>query len=52
MAATNIILADFSLFWSVLVPVVMIVGSVAITYLLYRHFVGQMGRHSEDSPEQ
>jgi hypothetical protein len=30
--------AQFSVFWSILVPAAMAVGSILITYLLYRHF--------------
>jgi hypothetical protein len=32
--------AEFSLFWSLLVPALMAGGSILITYLLYCHFVG------------
>jgi hypothetical protein len=32
--------AQFSVFWSILVPAAMAVGSILITYLLYRHFAG------------
>jgi len=33
---------EFSLFWSIVVPAVMAVGSVIITYALYRHFAGKI----------
>jgi hypothetical protein len=32
--------AEFSFFWSLLVPALMAGGSILITYLLYRHFAG------------
>ena len=33
---------EFTLFWSVVIPAVMAVGSVIITYALYRHFAGKI----------
>jgi hypothetical protein len=38
--------AEFSVFWSVLVPAVMAAGSILITYLLYRHFAARMDHES------
>ena len=32
----------FSLFWSIVVPAAMAVASILITYLLYRHFAGEV----------
>ena len=34
--------AHFSVFWSILVPASMAVGSIVITYLLYRHFAAEV----------
>jgi len=31
----------FTFFWSVLVPLIMLIGSVATTYALYRHFASK-----------
>ena len=39
--------AEFSVFWSVLVPAVMAAGSILITYLLYRHFAARMDHESD-----
>jgi hypothetical protein len=35
---------EFAVFWSVLVPGVMAVGSIIVTYVLYRHFAGKVSR--------
>ena len=35
---------QFSLFWSILVPVAMATGSILITYLLYKHFAADVER--------
>jgi hypothetical protein len=34
--------AQFSFFWSILVPASMAAGSIVITYLLYRHFAAEV----------
>jgi hypothetical protein len=34
--------AQFSIFWSIIVPAAMAVGSILITYLLYRHFAAEV----------
>ncbi|MBN1765694.1 MAG: hypothetical protein JW860_10585 [Sedimentisphaerales bacterium] len=39
---------EFSYFWSVAVPLVMIAGSIVITYILYRHFAGKI----QDQPQE
>ncbi len=36
--------AQFSFFWSILVPAAMAAGSILITYLLYRHFAAEVER--------
>lgn len=33
---------EFTFFWSVLVPGLMVVGSIVVTYVLYRHFAGKV----------
>ncbi len=33
---------EFSFLWSILVPAVMVAGSIAITYALYKHFAGKV----------
>ena len=40
--------AEFSVFWSVLVPAVMAAGSILITYLLYRHFAARVDEEARD----
>lgn len=40
--------AEFSFFWSLVVPAVMAGGSILITYLLYRHFAGRVEQPSGD----
>ena len=39
--------------WSVVLPIVVFAGSLAATYLLYRHFAraGAAGRDSEPRPD-
>lgn len=37
----------FTFFWSVLVPAVMVMGSIVITYILYRHFASKMNKHTK-----
>ena len=34
--------AQFSIFWSIVVPAAMAAGSILITYLLYRHFAAEV----------
>ncbi len=36
--------AQFSFFWSIVVPAAMAIGSILITYLLYRHFAAEVER--------
>jgi len=38
----------FTFFWSILVPMVLLTASVAITYLLYRHFAGKVHQQHEE----
>ncbi len=40
---------EFSFLWSILVPAVMVVGSIAITYALYKHFAGKMHKQHEET---
>lgn len=42
----------FTFFWSVLIPAVMVIGSVIITYILYRHFASKMHERQEEQTEQ
>jgi hypothetical protein len=43
---------EFTFFWSVLVPGVMVVGSIVLTYALYRHFAGKVSGGSSQSREE
>jgi len=38
---------EFSIFWSILVPAAMVLGSVFLTYALYRHFAGKVQKQHE-----
>lgn len=39
---------DFTFLWSVLVPAVMLIGSIVMTYALYKHFAGKMNEQSDE----
>lgn len=43
---------EFTFFWSVLVPGVMVAGSIIVTYMLYRHFAGKVSRDTGRSRAQ
>lgn len=40
---------EFSFFWSILVPAVMVAGSVILTYALYRHFAGKVHEQHKET---
>lgn len=40
---------EFTFFWSILVPAVMVIGSVILTFALYRHFAGKVHEHNEET---
>ncbi len=40
--------AEFIFFWSVLVPAVMLIGSIVMTYALYKHFAGKVNEQSDE----
>ena len=40
---------EFTFFWSVLVPGLMAVGSIVVTYMLYRHFASKVSRDGSAS---
>ncbi len=40
---------EFSFFWSILVPAVMVTGSVILTYALYKHFAGKVEKQHEET---
>ncbi|MHC4396754.1 MAG: hypothetical protein ACYS1A_13985 [Planctomycetota bacterium] len=40
---------EFSVFWSILLPLVMLAGSVFLTYALYKHFAGKMDKQQEEA---
>jgi len=40
---------EFSFFWSILVPAVMVLGSVILTYALYKHFAGKVQKQHEET---
>lgn len=39
---------EFIFFWSILVPLVMIAGSIFITYVLHRHFSRKMQEQRQE----
>ena len=43
---------EFTFFWSILVPAVMVAGSVILTYALYKHFAGKMHEQHEKTQKQ
>ena len=40
---------EFTFFWSILVPAVMVIGSVILTYALYKHFAGKVHEQHEET---
>jgi predicted alpha/beta hydrolase len=38
---------EFSLFWSIVVPLLMVAGSIAVTWALYRHFAAKVGQKDD-----
>lgn len=40
---------EFTFFWSVLVPAVMVIGSVILTYALYKHFAGKVHEQHKET---
>jgi nucleoside recognition membrane protein YjiH len=42
----------FMFFWSVLVPALMVIGSIIITYALYRHFAGKIDELQKEKPTE
>ena len=49
---SKVMQGEFTFFWSVLIPAVMVIGSVIITYVLYRHFASKMHERQEKQTEQ
>ena len=39
---------EFTFFWSILVPAVMVIGSIVLTYALYKHFAGKVHEQSDE----
>jgi len=44
--------SDYNIFWSVLIPLVMLIASIGLTFALYRHFARQVDEHSGQQKEQ
>ena len=42
---------EFTFFWSIIVPAAMAVGSIFITYFLYKHFAGKVHRKNQQDSE-
>jgi len=40
---------EFSFFWSILLPAAMVLGSVILTYALYKHFAGKVQKQREEA---
>jgi hypothetical protein len=40
---------EFSFFWSILMPAAMVLGSVILTYALYKHFAGKVQKQHEET---
>ena len=41
---------DFLFFWSIVVPALMVAGSILVTYLLYKHFAAKFKDTGKGSP--